>query len=309
MKIFRTVTIIAALAGVQSSGSAVAQSLCVKVANSPLVQPSPQNLEGADSYVYKTVQGTDLRVYVFPPAEARSGRHAAVVFFFGGGWMIGNVTSLTADAQYFARRGITAILADYRTYCRNGAGIVAQMADAKSAVRWVRGHADELGIDAQRIAVSGGSSGGHLALGTAMFPELDAKGEDESISSRPDLLVLFYPCVDETTAQERATSADAIGSHGRDVSPLYHVRPGLPPTLIFQGTADALYPENLQYCRQARAKNNECELIQYDRAPHGFMNRAVTKGPWYEQGLRGMDDFLVRKGYLAAPQPARAPHS
>jgi hypothetical protein len=61
-----------------------------------------------------------------------------------------------------------------------------------------------------------------------MFDELDDLVEDRSVSSKPDLLVLFYPCVDETTPEEVSYGGDAIGTHGRDVSPLYHVSKGLP---------------------------------------------------------------------------------
>src|SRR6185369_7227454 len=107
--------------------------------------------------------------------------------------------------------------------------VTEQMADAKSAIRWVRGHAKELGVDPKRIAVSGASSGGHLALSAAAFDSFDEPSENKSISSKPNLLVLFYPCVDQTAEVERQGSAPALGDHGQDVSPLYHVKKGLPP--------------------------------------------------------------------------------
>lgn len=309
MKLFPAAAIVAALAGVQFSGSAVAQNLCVKLANTPLTQPQPLKIEGATSYVYKSVNGIDLRLHVFGPSAPppQSEKRAGVVFFFGGGWMIGTVTQFAPAAAYFAGRGMTAFVVDYRTFCRHGANIVDEVADAKSAVRWIRSHADQFGIDPHRIAVSGGSSGGHLALSTAMFGELDAKREDKSVSSRPDLLVLFYPCVDETSEEEKPY-VEAIGSNGREVSPLYHIRPGLPATIIFQGTADSLYRENDTYCSEARKQGNDCEFVEYPEAPHGFLNRAVANGAWYEKGLRGMDDFLVRKGYLT-PSTSPSPRS
>ncbi|MBN86612.1 MAG: hypothetical protein CL885_03730, partial [Dehalococcoidia bacterium] len=70
--------------------------------------------------------------------------------------------------------------------------------DGKSAIRWVREHASELGIDPNRLAAGGGSAGGHVAATTGVLKGLDNPAEDASVSSRPRALVLFNPVIDTT---------------------------------------------------------------------------------------------------------------
>ena len=65
---------------------------------------------------------------------------------------------------------MVAIAADYRVHKRHGAMIADCVSDAQSAIRWVRVHADRLGVDPERIAAGGGSAGGHLAASTAVIP-------------------------------------------------------------------------------------------------------------------------------------------
>ncbi len=293
MKLIRSV-LVATLAGLASAGAAFAQdSICTPFADTPHTQPSPESVDGATAHVFKSVDGVDLRLHVFEPVGPADNR-PTVIFLFGGGWMIGNVTDFAPQAAYVAERGAVAILADYRTFCRNGVDVVDEVADAQAAVSWVRSHAQELGVDPTRVAVAGGSAGGHLALGAAMFP-LD--GEEEPRDARPDLLVLFYPCVDLTLEEEMAFSGDAIAARGLTVSPLQHLAPGLPPTIIFQGTDDYLYEHNVAFCDAAEANGDACEFVAYDGAPHGFFN-AARRSDRFDDALAGMDEFLTRAGYL-----------
>ena len=64
------------------------------------------------------------------------------------------------------------------------------IADAKSAIRWIRENAEELGVDPDRIVASGYSAGGHLAMCTAMIDKFDESHEDHSISSAADALMI-----------------------------------------------------------------------------------------------------------------------
>ncbi len=307
---------IALVAGVVAAPAAFAnEDLCKRYGSDPqfarYMEPPPSSIEGSTSHVYKTINGVDLRLHVFyPPAHRQTAVRAneklpAIAFFFGGAWMIGTVQDSVAPARYLAERGMVAVVVDYRVYCRNKVDIVEEIADAKSAMRWLRAHADELGIDPNRLAASGGSSGGHIALSTAMFADLDEQTEDRAVSSRPNLLALFYPCVDETTEEEKSYGAPAIGTHGEDVSPLYHVQRGLPPTIIFVGTADTMDAEDKSYCSKAQTSGNHCNVIEYPGAPHGFfVQRANKDNKLYDESLAALDRYLTRAGYLR--QPARS---
>ena len=126
--------------------------------------------DGATAEVYKTVGDVKLMIYRFTPAGHKPGdKRAAAVFFFGGGWNGGTPKQFEAHSRYLASRGMVAFVADYRVKSRQKTDPFACVEDAKAAVRYLRGHAAELGVDPERIAVGGGSAGGHLAACTGIL--------------------------------------------------------------------------------------------------------------------------------------------
>ena len=273
------------------------------------VQLQPAALEGAVSRVYKSVDGMELRLHIFkPPNHAATAATPALVFFFGGAWTGGTVNQFVPQSKHFASRGMVAIVADYRVFNRHKTTAFEAIADGKSAIRWVRGHARELGIDPNRIAAGGGSSGGHVALSAAVLDGFDGAADDKQVSSRPNALVLFNPVVDTTPESDAARSggrgADAFkarfGDRGREGSPFQHLRSGLVPTLILHGKADATIPYSdvERFCAQARKLGDRCELVGYDGATHGFFNPERDEGKWYRETLAEADRFLTGLGYL-----------
>jgi len=274
---------------------------CAQPAVAAAVAPQPLAIAGTSTYVYKRVDGTELRAHVLTPERRSSARVPAAVFFFGGGWMWGAVTDPLPAARYLTSRGLVSILVDYRLWCRQQANVTHEIADARSAVRWVRAHAQELGVDPDRILATGPSSGGHLALSTAVFDQFDEPTEDKSISARPNALVLFFPCVDPSSEAERQYSALALGSHGQDVAPLYHVTRNLPPTAIYQGTDDPIYPGVVKFVGQARAKGASVEFKTYEGANHGFTGPRVENGKYFREVWAEADRFLIALGYISGP--------
>jgi acetyl esterase/lipase len=253
--------------------------------------PQPSKIDGAESHVYKTAGPVELRLHVFKT----SGRapHSAIVFFFGGAWTQGDVAQFAPQAKHLAQRGMVAILADYRVRSRHGTTPFEAMADARSAIRWVRSHAAQLGVDPNRVVAAGGSSGGHLAVSAAVFDTFDEPGEDTTTSGKPNALVLFNPAVDTSRGGQ------LFGDRGRDASPLHHVRAGLPPTLILHGKADTTVPyaDVERYCAEASALGNQCRLVGYDGATHGFFNPGRGE-KWFRETLLEADRFLTTLGYL-----------
>lgn len=257
---------------------------------------SSPDLDRATPYVYKVIGETELKLYVFEPEDRpESEPLPAIVFFFGGAWTTGRVTQFVPQAEYLAGRGMVAIVADYRGALRHGATWFDSVRDAKSAIRWVRQHADELGIDPHRIVAAGGSAGGHLAAAAALVQGYD--DEDGSVSARPDVLVLFNPALDLT--------AFTVPEHWMDnvteISPLHLVSEGAPPTLILHGTADAVVPfgQAVQFCAAMHELGNRCELEAYPGRGHGFFNYSPNSGDDFADTLRRVDTFLVSLGYLA----------
>src|SRR5215207_2865650 len=112
----------------------------------------------------QTPQG-ELKAHIFfPPGWTARDQRPAIVFWVGGGFRSGKVGQFTAKAEYFAFRGLVTISAEYRGRDSHQILIDSCAEDARSAMRWVKGHAAELGIAADKVIASGGSAGGCLSL-------------------------------------------------------------------------------------------------------------------------------------------------
>ncbi len=279
----------------------------------------PPEMPGARAEVYKTILGDlELQVWIFnPPGHAPSDSRPAIVFFFGGGWVAGTPEHFREQARYFASRGMVAIAADYRVGNRHGVQAVSCVEDGKSAIRWVRTNAARLGIDPNRIAAAGGSAGGHVAAATATIPEFDAAGEDLSVSSAPNALVLFNPLtlLGEVEGSEvwdpddLAVFQERLGVEPERLSPYHHVRPGIAPAIIFHGMADSTVPyaSAEMFCARMNEAGNRCELVGYEGADHGFFNRGRGDDSFYYDTLRRADEFLESLGWLDGPPTIEEP--
>ncbi len=263
----------------------------------------PPTIEGTTVETYKKAGDSELKVWIFPPKKSEEPR-PAIVFFFGGGWSSGSPAQFERQARHFAERGMVAITADYRVASRQKAKPVQCVADAKSCIRWVRANAQRLGIDPQRIVAAGGSAGGHLAAATATLTGLDEPGEDAKVSSQPNALVLFNPCV--VTAPVAGldfrgfasdSTAQKVGCEPEALSPIHHVREGLPPMLIMHGKSDTTVPFVTveAFAERMKKAGNRCELKGYDGQQHGFFN-----GVGFADTLAAADEFLVSLKYLPA---------
>ena len=134
----------------------------------------PPVLPGASVETYKQIDDVEMKVWIFTPeGHSESDTRPAIVFFFGGGFRFGTPAQFAKHCEYLTDRGMVAISADYRVFDRHGTRVDACVADAKSALRYVRGNAERFGIDSDRIAAGGGSAGGYLASALATLGGLD----------------------------------------------------------------------------------------------------------------------------------------
>jgi acetyl esterase len=253
--------------------------------------------------VYKTIRSTKLKLYIFQPSVRNDmERLSAIVFFHGGAWAGGNAWQFIPQCKYLAESGMVAISVEYRVRKLQGATPFECVADAKSAIRYVRAHASEFGIDENRIIAAGGSAGGHMAACTALVKGFDEKNEDLSISSVPNALVLFNPVLDVPEIVDKLPKKVIKALEGREteISPIHHLSEGSPPTIIFHGTADEAVPihQATRFCETMKKYDNNCEVVPYEGLRHGFFNYYKGENPAFFSTMEKTEKFLISIGYL-----------
>jgi acetyl esterase/lipase len=202
-----------------------------------------------------------------------------------------------------------AFAADYRVGSRHQAKVFDCIADAKSAIRWVRSHAEKFHIDRARIVAAGGSAGGHLAACTALIDEFEEASEDKGVSSHPNAMVLFNPAVmlapgdtiDEDSLQRTLRPFERrFGVEPTRISPFHHVKKGICPTLILHGKNDRIVPyQTVELFEQAMTKDgNDCRLVGYEGQSHGFFNKRGNNDKYFHATLRELDEFLTSIKFL-----------
>jgi len=263
---------------------------------------------------FKEVDSVKLNLWIFnPPKHSLTDKTPAIVFFFGGGWIMGSPTAFVKHCEYLSARGMVAIVADYRVKSRHNVQVKTCVSDAKSAVRWIREHAVELGIDPDRIAAGGGSAGGHLAAATATLTNFDEANENSEISSKPNALALFNPALvlapldaGADVSTERMKRMEArMGAKPESMSPYHNINKDMPPTIIFHGTGDTTVPFNTVelFSKKMKENGNSCVLVAYKDEPHSFFSYKNSNGVFIDT-IHKMDKFFVSLGYLEAPPEA-----
>lgn len=268
-----------------------------------LHQPVPTEV------VYKHTAQGNLRLFYFQPTEGENNSACpAALWIHGGGWTGGTCEALFPMARYTATRGAASFVVEYRLVETNGTLTVADcVADCKSAVRYLRGHAAELGIDPHRIAVVGESAGGHLAACVGVLEGFDDPKDDLKISARPDALVLYNPLTDFTQSNFLKLFANGLASDekiklARELSPLFHVYAGQPPTICIHGLEDTIVsPEqSRQFAAGMKRAGNRCDLVLLPETPHAFLipNYKCSEAVVVNALLIG-DTFLTSLGYFS----------
>jgi acetyl esterase len=246
---------------------------------------------------YKKIDTTQLYFTVYPSAiKTTSKLSPAMIFFFGGGWNSGTIKQFEPQAIYFSQRGMTCFLIDYRVKEKHKTTPIESVKDAKSAIRYIRAHANELQIDPFKIVAAGGSAGGHLAAATALITAYNESTDNTSISCKPDALVLFNPVFDNGPG---GYGYERIGDDYKSFSPLHNIAVGAPPTIVFLGEKDQLVPvETAKYYKTVMEKvKSRCDLFLYEGQVHGFFN--YNNFAYYQQTVSETDTFLQSIGFLS----------
>lgn len=265
--------------------------------------------ERIDGVVYSQRQGQDLTLDVVKPAKPNG---LGVLLLVSGGWKSSVGSFRPWMTAPLLRRGYT-IFAVYHI-SQPQATIMDITEDMHRAVRFVRHHAKEYGVDPQRLGVTGGSAGGHLSLmlATRGAPGLtEAADAVDRESSTVQAVAIFYPVTDLLNLGDSTENLHDGGPPksfvkgfgpnstnlavwkviGRDLSPIYHVHSNLPPTLIYHGDADTLVPldQSQRYQAAAQQVGGTVKLVVHPGGGHGWLSMLWDIrqfGKWFDQHLR-----------------------
>jgi len=219
-----------------------------------------------DNVVYSCEPGyrplfLDLRV---PGSDAAP--HPLIIWVHGGGWIYGSRRRLpphlfdNAIHDRMLDAGYAVASVDYRL--AREAGFAGMLLDLKAAIRWLRGHAADFAVDPERLVVWGESAGGHLAVMAALCTKLDAAertGECLDQPETPTVVVDWYGPADLTVMAQLHLEADSeevgatpdnpaaiLAGSGtwtyQELSPVSHVRAGVPPIFVAHGSDDQIVP-------------------------------------------------------------------
>ncbi|MGN6394708.1 MAG: alpha/beta hydrolase [Mucilaginibacter sp.] len=195
-------------------------------------------------YEYKRIGNYGLDIHVFQKGTiTKNARKPAIVFFHGGSWSEGQPSWHFAACRKYAENGWVACAVEYRIYGTQGTLPFAAVKDARSAIRWLRAHGKELGIDTGRIVATGNSADGHLALAAAMAKGCNEKTDNLKFSAAPNVVMAnsgVYDLTDEKTAWIRKglKNSDSV----KQISPNFLVTKHMPPTLIIHSVVDQNVP-------------------------------------------------------------------
>ena len=246
--------------------------------------------------VYKTIDTTVLNLHIYKPLDFNPSKvYNCVVFFHGGGWNNGSPRAFRRQSMYFASRGMIAISVEYRLKNTHGTTPFQATEDAKSAIRFVRQHANELNIDPDTITAGGGSAGGHLAASCALLPKFDNIEEDLNISSIPNALILLNPVIDLGPG---AYAHKRFGDRYIDLSPTDNIVAGAPPSIILVGTKDRIVTVEMvqSFKEKMEAVGSRCDLVLYKDQTHAFFAKKPIK--YFIETTDEIDKFLVSLNFL-----------
>lgn len=247
---------------------------------------------------------------VFRPVNPNG---TAIVIAPGGAYLgLAAVPEGRMVADWFAARGVTAFVLRYRVGAK--APLPLPLEDAERAMRLVRAHAAEFGIDPRRIGMAGFSAGGHLAAYTAVNaspPAPHAADPLDRVSSRPDFLVLAYPWVNATRQRKDGSSAyctsrgaDCVAANYVQYGPLPRIASDFPPTFIFHTADDTSVPVEDSVELFATLKRNKVpvELHIFENGAHGCS--LAADDPALSRWPDLLDEWLQSRALLPRQHPA-----
>jgi acetyl esterase len=230
--------------------------------------------------------GGELQVRLYRPAGDRP--LPALLYFFGGGWVLGTIDTADGVSRSLANSsGALVVVAGYRLAPEHP--FPAAIDDCYATLRWVAEHADEIGADPTRLAVGGDSAGGNLAAAVALvardeglalagqilvYPNTDQLADDESMRAADDPFLFNRHSV-AWYRQHYLISPEDAGSPL--ASPLRAASlAGLAPALVITARYDPLRDQGEAYAGRLADEDVDVEACCYQGMSHGFFTMAGT---------------------------------
>ncbi|MDB5346204.1 MAG: alpha/beta hydrolase [Schlesneria sp.] len=265
--------------------------------------PVPDNVIWETDIEYSTVGDDHLQLNLARP-KTGSGPFPTVLCIHGGGFRAGKRDSYDGLCLKLAERGYVAATMTYRLAPKHQ--FPAAVHDTKAAVRWLRANAKKYNINPDKIGVTGGSAGGHLAqflAVTANVPQFEGTGGNPEQSSSVACVVNVYGPSDFTKSYGKSVDAHEVlplwfggnleTKHDLHIqaSPLYWVTPNAAPTLCIHGTEDkyVAHEQAVWLVDKLKACTVEAELLTLEGAGHGF------KGVDAEKADKALFDYFDKK--------------
>ena len=249
--------------------------------------PIPDDVVFETGIEYTNPDNQHLQLNMARPKNG-TGPFPTIICIHGGGFRAGNREGYNGQCMRLAQQGYVAMTVSYRLAPKYP--FPAAIHDTKAAVRWSRANAARYKIDPERIGVTGGSAGGHLAqfLGvTSDVKEFEGEGGNADQSSKVVCVVNFYGPSDFTKSYGKSVDAAEVlplflggnlkTAHKQHLraSPLYWVTPNAAPTLCIHGTEDkyVAHEQAVWLIEKLNASGVEAELLTLEGAGHGFKGK------------------------------------
>ena len=206
-----------------------------------------------------------------------------LVFFHGGGWVIGDLNSHDGVCRSIANKSGHAVLSvDYRLAPEHK--FPAAFEDCVAAVKWAHENADALGIDNSRMAVGGDSAGGNLAAAVALaevvplkfqmliYPAVDMRMESPSISENANAPILTKSVMSWFVAHYMGSDADRANINASPMLASDEQLKNMPPAIVITAQFDPLRDEGEAYGKRLVENGVSATITRYNGAFHGFFN-------------------------------------
>ncbi len=286
----------------------------------PIRQP---NVERTRDICFARVGGQNVRLDVYRGTAHHTGC-PVLLQVHGGGWVLGSKNEQGLPLmRHLAERGWVCVSADYRL--SPGATFPDHLVDLKRAIAWIREHVADYGGDPDRLVVTGGSAGGHLASLVALTANDPVYQPGfESVDTSVLACVSFYGVYDFTNRfgvwrhnglrdvlerQVMKASLDEAPEAYEAASPVARVHPGAPPFFVIHGTRDTLVPveEARRFCEALRARaHTPVVYAELPGAQHAFEIFPSLRTTFVLHGVeRFLAAVLSRSAALDAPAAAR----